>query len=205
MQKIEEFVVKHRKIILIISIILLIPSIIGYKATRINYDILTYLPGDIKTIQGQNILSEDFDMGAYSIVVLKNMPAKDILKLENKIKKEIDNVQLCASIADVTGEEFPIEMLPDEVINRVYKNEETLLLVTFTDAISSDETMLSMKQSSGVAFAIFLSIAFNSEYVVNVPMAPYTRFAFLTEIATPPFMSVFGKITVASGSYFKIL
>ena len=146
MQKIGEFVVKHRKIILIISIILLIPSIIGYKATRINYDILTYLPGDIKTIQGQNILSEDFDMGAYSIVVLKNMPAKDILKLENKIKKEIDNVQLCASIADVTGEEFPIEMLPDEVINRVYKNEETLLLVTFTDAISSDETMLSIQK-----------------------------------------------------------
>ncbi|MBR2240555.1 MAG: MMPL family transporter [Clostridia bacterium] len=146
MQKIGEFVVKHRKIILIISIILLIPSIIGYKATRINYDILTYLPGDIKTIQGQNILSEDFDMGAYSIVVLKNMPAKDILKLENKIKKEIDNVQLCASIADVTGEEFPIEMLPDEVTNRVYKNEETLLLVTFTDAISSDETMLSIQK-----------------------------------------------------------
>ena len=146
MQKFGEFVVKHRKLILIIAIILLIPSVIGYKATRINYDILTYLPGDIKTIQGQNILTEDFDMGAYSIVVLKNMPAKDILKLEEKIENEIDNVQMCASIADVTGEEFPLEMLPEDVTNRVYKNDETLLLVTFSDAISSDETMSSIQK-----------------------------------------------------------
>ena len=146
MQKFGEFVVKHRKIILIISIILLIPSIIGYKATRINYDILTYLPGDIKTIQGQNILTEDFDMGAYSIVVLKNMPSKDILKLEEKIKNEIDNVELCASIANVTGAEFPLEMLPDEIAEREYKNGETLLLVTFKDAISSDETLASIQK-----------------------------------------------------------
>ena len=146
MQKFGEFVVKHRKLILIISIILLVPSIIGFKATRVNYDILTYLPGDIKTIQGQNILTEDFDMGAYSIVVLKNMPSKDILKLEEKIEKEIDNVEMCASIADVTGEEFPLEMLPEGVTDRVYKNGETLLLVTFKDAISSDKTMESIQK-----------------------------------------------------------
>ena len=146
MHKFGEFVVKHRKLILIISIILLVPSIIGFKATRVNYDILTYLPGDIKTIQGQNILTEDFDMGAYSIVVLKNMPSKDIIKLEEKIEKEIDNVEMCASIADVTGEEFPLEMLPEGVTDRVYKNGETLLLVTFKDAISSDETMESIQK-----------------------------------------------------------
>lgn len=146
MQKFGEFVVKHRKLILLISIILLIPSVIGYKATRVNYDILTYLPGDIKTIQGQNVLAEDFDMGAYSVVVLKNMPAKDILKLEEKIKNEIDNVEMCASIADVTGEEFPLEMLPEDVSGRVYKDGETILLVTFKDAISSDETMASIQK-----------------------------------------------------------
>ena len=104
MQKFGEFVVKHRKIILIIAIVLLVPSFLGMKATRVNYDILTYLPGDIKTIQGENILTEDFNMGAYSIVVLKNMPAKDILKLEEDIKNKIENVELCASIADVTGD-----------------------------------------------------------------------------------------------------
>ena len=146
MQKIGEFVVKHRIIIIIIALVLLIPSFIGMKATRINYDILTYLPGDIKTIQGENILTDDFKMGAYSIVVLKDMPAKDILKLEEDIKNKIENVELCASLADVTGQTFPIEMLPDDLTDRVYKNNETLLLVTFRDAISADATMESIQK-----------------------------------------------------------
>ena len=146
MQKFGEFVVKHRIIILIIALVLLVPSFLGMKATKINYDILTYLPGEIKTIQGENILTDDFNMGAYSIVVLKNMPAKDILKLEEDIKNKIENVELCASVADITGETFPIEMLPDDVTERIYKNNETLLLVTFKDAISSDETMESIQK-----------------------------------------------------------
>ena len=91
MQKFGEFVCKHKRIILIIMLILLIPSIIGMKATRINYDILVYLPNDIETIQGENILSEDFNMGAFSIILLEDMETKDILKLEDEIK-QVDNV-----------------------------------------------------------------------------------------------------------------
>ena len=146
MQKISSFIVKHNKLILILAVILLIPSIIGYKSTRINYDILTYLPDTIKTVQGEDILSKDFKTGAYSIVVLDNMPTKDILKLEEKVKKEIDNVEICASIADVVGEEIPIEMLPDEIKDKVYKDGSTLMMVTFKDAISSDETMESIEK-----------------------------------------------------------
>ena len=146
MQKMSSFIVKHYKLILIIAIILLIPSIIGYKATRINYDILTYLPDTIKTVQGEDILSKDFKTGAYSIVVLDNMPTKDILKLEDKIKQEIDNVEMCVSIADVVGEEIPIEMLPDEIKDKVYNDGSTLMMVTFKDAISSDETMQSIEK-----------------------------------------------------------
>ena len=146
MQKISGFIVKHNKLILILAVILLIPSIIGYKSTRINYDILTYLPDTIKTVQGEDILSKDFKTGAYSIVVLDNMPTKDILKLEEKVKKEIDNVEICASIADVVGEEIPIEMLPDEIKDKVYKDGSTLMMVTFKDAISSDETMESIEK-----------------------------------------------------------
>ena len=146
MQKISSFIVKHNKLILILAVILLIPSIIGYKATRINYDILTYLPDTIKTVQGEDILSKDFKTGAYSIVVLDNMPTKDILKLEDIVKQEIDNVEVCASIADVVGEEIPIEMLPDEIKNKVYKDGSTLMMVTFKDAISSDETMQSIEK-----------------------------------------------------------
>ena len=77
MKKISELICKYRVLILIVAIVLLIPSIIGYKATRVNYDILVYLPDSIKTVQGQNILSEDFNTGAYSIVVLDNMPTKE--------------------------------------------------------------------------------------------------------------------------------
>ncbi len=146
MQKISSFIVKHNKLILIIAVILLIPSIIGYKSTRINYDILTYLPDTIKTVQGEDILSKDFKTGAYSIVVLNNMPTKDILKLEEKVKQEIDNVEMCISIADVVGEEIPIEMLPDEIKDKVYKDGSTLMMVTFKDAISSDETMKSIEK-----------------------------------------------------------
>ena len=70
MKKFGEFICKHKKIILIIALILIIPSIIGMKATRINYDILVYLPDDIETLKGQEILANDFDMGAFSVVVL---------------------------------------------------------------------------------------------------------------------------------------
>jgi len=146
MQKFGEFVVKYKKIILVIAILLLIPSIVGYKATRVNYDILTYLPETIKTVQGESILAEDFDMGAYSIVVVENMSSKELLKLEKQIQDEIDNVELCASIADVTGDEFPLEMLAGDEVEKFYKDGKSLLLVTFKDAISSDETMQSIEK-----------------------------------------------------------
>lgn len=138
--KFGEFVCKHRKAILIIGLLLLIPSIIGMKLTRINYDILVYLPEDIETIQGENILSEDFNMGAFSMIVLENMKTKDIVQLENKMK-EIDNVEKVIGIADVVGTSIPIEMIPDEIKEKIYKEGDTVLLVTFEDSISSDNTM----------------------------------------------------------------
>lgn len=140
MQKFGQFICKHRKFILILTLVLLIPSVIGMKATRINYDILVYLPDDIETIKGENILSEDFNMGAFSMIILDNMDTKDILSLENKIK-ELDNVEKAVSIADITGTGFPIEMLPDEVKDAFYKDDSTLMLVTFKDQISSDSTL----------------------------------------------------------------
>ena len=138
--KLGEFVCKHRKAILILALVLLIPAIIGMKLTRINYDILVYLPEDIETIQGENILSEDFNMGAFSMIVLENMKTKDILQLEDKIK-EIDNVEKVIGIADVIGTSIPIEMIPDEIKDRIYKDGDTVLLATFKEGISSDITM----------------------------------------------------------------
>lgn len=140
MNKFGKAICKYRKIILIISILLLIPAIIGIKATRINYDILVYLPDDIETIKGENILSEDFNMGAFSMVIVENMQTKDIIKLENEIKK-IDNVEKAISIADVLGTNIPIYMIPDNLKDKIYKDNATIMLVTFKDGISSDTTL----------------------------------------------------------------
>lgn len=140
MNKFGKAICKYRKIILIISILLLIPAIIGIKATRINYDILVYLPDDIETIKGENILSEDFNMGAFSMVIVENMQTKDIIKLENEIKK-IDNVEKAISIADVLGTDIPIDMIPDNLKDKIYKDDATIMLVTFKDGISSDITL----------------------------------------------------------------
>lgn len=145
MHKVAKAICKHRKLILIIALLLLIPSIIGMKATRINYDILVYLPEDIETIKGENILSEDFDMGGFSVVLLEDMSTKDIVKLEEKIRK-IDNVEKVVSIADVLGSNIPVEMLPDDIKDKAYKDNETLMLVTFKEQISSDATMNSVEE-----------------------------------------------------------
>lgn len=145
MQKFGEFICKHRKVILIIALVLLIPSIIGMKATRINYDILVYLPEDIETIKGENILSEDFNMGAFSVVILENMKTKDIINLQEKIK-DIDNVDKAVSVADIVGSGIPIEMIPENLRDTVYKGNSTIMLVTFKDAISSDTTLKTIEE-----------------------------------------------------------
>lgn len=141
MKKVSEFICKYKIAILVIGIILIIPSIFGMKATRVNYDILSYLPNGIETIEGENILSEDFKMGAFSIVLVKDMPQKDIIKLENKIR-DIDSVGNVISIADATGTQIPVEMLPDEILDKLYSEDgTTCILVTFEDRIAEDRTL----------------------------------------------------------------
>ena len=100
MERVGLAICKHRRIILIIAILLLIPSALGMFATRVNYDILVYLPKDIETIQGEKILSKEFEMGGFSMIVVENMKSKDILKLESEIRK-LDNVSKVISISDV--------------------------------------------------------------------------------------------------------
>lgn len=140
MLKFGEFICKHKTIILIVAILLLIPSVLGMMATRVNYDILVYLPEDIETIKGENILADDFDMGSFSIVLLDNMNNKDIIKLEDKIRN-ITGVEKVIGLTDVLGSTIPTEMLPEEVTDKLYKDGETAILVTFKEGISSDETL----------------------------------------------------------------
>ena len=145
MKKIGEFVTKHKISIIIISLLLLIPTIIGIKNTRINYDILVYLPDDIETMKGQEILKDDFDMGAFSISIIDNMSSKDIIKLEEKIIK-VEGVNLVATIADVTGSTIPLDFLPTEITDKVIKDGSTLLFITFKDTTSTDETLNAVKE-----------------------------------------------------------
>lgn len=140
MQKFSQLICKHRKFVLIIALFLLVPSVIGMMATRVNYDILVYLPEDIETLQGQKILQDDFNMGAFSIVVLENMNTKDIQDLENEFR-EFENVEKVIGLTDIIGTNFPVEMLPDEIREIAYRDDDTLFLVTFKDGISSDETL----------------------------------------------------------------
>lgn len=181
MQKFGEIICKYKKLILIISILLLIPSAIGMAKTRINYDILVYLPEDVETIQGENILSEDFGMGAYSVIILNDMPNSEILKLEETLKS-MDNVALVGSIADVLGEGIPEDMLPDEIKDVAYNEKSTIMMVTFKDGISSDATMETIEkirditdercEISGMS-AIILDTKniFNQEFFIYVVIA----------------------------------
>lgn len=140
MQKLSTFICKHRKAVLIIALLLLIPSVIGISATKVNYDILVYLPDNIETLQGQKILQNDFNMGAFSIVILENMDTKDIQNLEDKFR-EFDTVEKVIGITDLIGTNFPVDMLPDNIKDVAYKDGNTMVLVTFKDGISSDTTL----------------------------------------------------------------
>ena len=101
-EAIGKFVVKHKVLIAVVSLLLLIPSVFGYIGTKINYDILVYLPSDIETMKGQKILDEDFNMGSFAMCTITNMSNKDILDLEEQFK-DIDGVEKVMSANDLIG------------------------------------------------------------------------------------------------------
>ncbi|MEG2643480.1 MAG: hypothetical protein RSA71_13470, partial [Eubacterium sp.] len=143
-------IVKLRIPILIIGILLLIPSAFGYFNTRINYDILSYLPDDIETIQGQNILKEQFGKGAFSLVILEGMEDKDVATLEEQFKgiDHVESVIWYDSVADLS---MPKEMLPQEVYDAFNKGDSTMMAVFFDTGTSEDETMAAITQMRSVA------------------------------------------------------
>ena len=149
MKRFKKFIVNHSVLIVVISLLLLIPAMIGFYHTKINYNILVYLPEDIETIEGQNILTDDFGIGAFSFVMVDNMSNYDLLKLEDEFR-EIDSVNAVMSLADVTDTTIPIEMLPDDVVDRLYREDEKVVLVTFETSLSSEKTMNAVKELRSV-------------------------------------------------------
>ena len=150
MNKFSEKIIKNKNLILIVSSILLVLSFIGYKLTKVNYDILVYLPEDIETIKGQNILTNDFDMGSYSIVLVSDMSSKDILELENKISN-VDGVNKVMSIYDVFGNNIPVDILPSEVRSHIHDDNTDLLFVTYEGGTSSTETIDAVREIRSIS------------------------------------------------------
>ena len=148
--KFGKAVVKSRIAILIVAIVLLIPSVLGMIFTRVNYDMLNYLPDSLDTIKGQDYLLEDFDKGAFSFLIFEGMNEKDIVRTEEKIK-EIDHIVTVLWYDDIADMSIPMEVLPDKIYDAFNSNNSTLMAVFFDTSSSADETMDAITQIRAVA------------------------------------------------------
>ena len=140
MNKFGKFVTRHKYIILIIGVLLLIPSVIGMSMTRVNYDVLSYLPNTLETVEGQDIMVDEFGMGAFSMIVVEHMENKDVVKLKEKLQ-DVDHVEKIIwydSVADIS---LPTEMLPGDLKEALFNGDATMMIALFDDTTSSDDTM----------------------------------------------------------------
>jgi predicted RND superfamily exporter protein len=143
-------IVKNRVLILIISLALMIPSVFGMLNTRINYDMLNYLPDDMDTVIGQDTLKEDFGKGAFSFIIVEDMPAKDVAALKEKIEAvdHVDTVLWYDSLADLS---VPMELLPDKLYDAFNQGNATMMAVFFDSATSEDVTMDAIRDIRAIA------------------------------------------------------
>lgn len=209
MKKINQFITNHSILVVIVALLLLVPSLIGYVNTKINYNILVYLPSDIETIKGQDILTNDFGIGAFSFVTVNKMSNYDMLKLEDKIRK-IDSVNLVASLVDVTDTTVPMDILPDDVLKKLHKDEKNVIVVTFENGTSDEVTMKAVEKLRSVvgdassvsgmsAMVLDTRDVSNSEMLAYIIIAVILCLVVLT-VATDSFVIPFlllGNIGVA--------
>lgn len=140
MNRFGKFVTRHKYIILIIGILLLIPSVIGMSMTRVNYDVLSYLPNTLETVEGQDIMVDEFGMGAFSMIVVEHMENKDVVKLKEKLQdvEHVEKIIWYDSVADIS---LPTEMLPGDLKEALFNGDATMMIALFDDTTSSDDTM----------------------------------------------------------------
>lgn len=183
MKKFSKFIANHSILIVIVSLLLLIPATIGYVNTKINYDILIYLPENIETIKGEEILTDEFGIGSYAFIMTNSKSNKAILNLEEKIKK-IKGVNKVFSIADVLDTTIPKTMLPDEIIDKVYNEDETVIMVTLNDSISADSTIKAVEDlretvSDANRVSSMTSMLIDTRNLSNKEMLAYVGIAVL--------------------------
>ena len=142
----EKFVVKFRKLILALAGLLLIPSIIGFLNTRVNYDMLTYLPDSMETVKGQDELLESFGKGAFAMIITEDLPESEQSKLEDKFR-DIPHVDTVLGYGTLNENDIPAQILPDELYDKFQKGNESLIAIFFDTSTSADETMDAVKKS----------------------------------------------------------
>jgi len=147
MVKTGKWIAKHRILIVLIGILLLIPSVIG---TRINYDILSYLPESLETVKGQDVMVDEFGTGAFSMVVVEDMPLKDVQKLKNKFE-EIEHVKKVLWYDDIADISVPTSMVPKDLKDIFFADDSTMMLVLFDNTTSSDEAMEAVTNMRAIA------------------------------------------------------
>ena len=138
-------VVKYRIPILILTVLLMIPAVIGIANTRINYDMLNYLPEDMDTIIGQNELMEDFGKGAFSFIIVEDMPNKDVAALKAKIE-QVDHVDTVIWYDTLFDLSVPMELLPDKIYTELNTDHSTMMAVFFDSSTSADITMDAIRE-----------------------------------------------------------
>lgn len=150
MVKAGKWIARHRILILIIGILLLVPSVFGIAATKVNYDLLSYLPEDLETVKGQDILVDEYGMGAFSMAMVEGMAPKDVQKLKTEFE-EVPHVSDVLWYDDVVDISLPVEMIPQD-IRKVFSSEDaTMLLVLFDNTTSSDEAMNALTEIRHIA------------------------------------------------------
>jgi hypothetical protein len=140
MVKVGKWIAKHRYLILLLGFLLLIPSVIGIVKTRINYDLLSYLPESLETVEGQDILVDEYGMGAFSMVVIEDMELKDVQKLKNQFS-EVEHVKDVLWYDDLADISLPVDMIPDDLRETFFQGDATMMLVLYDNTTSSDEAM----------------------------------------------------------------
>ena len=148
--KAGKWIAKHRFIILLLGILLLIPSFIGMAKTRINYDLLSYLPESLETVEGQDVMVDEYGMGAFAMVVVEDTDMKDIQKLADQFNK-VDHVEKVLWYGDVADLSLPVEMIPSDLRKAFYNGDATLMLALFDNTTSSDEAMNAVGEMRKIA------------------------------------------------------
>lgn len=147
--KFGKWLTRHKAVVLILAFILLIPAVIGYVSTRINYDLLSYLPNSLETVSGQDTMVDEFGMGAFSMVVVEDMEKKDIVTLKEKLKK-VNHVEDVIWYDDAMDISVPTEMLPDKLREGLFNGNATMMIALFDNTTSADSTMDAITEMRGI-------------------------------------------------------